>query len=63
MENIAELIKHPRVKFAIQEEKKKNTNDTFTKVETMGFQKRLFNSIETQPDDLKILFKDIFGQM
>lgn len=63
LESVAELIKHPRVKFAIQEEKKKNTSDTFSKVETMGFQRRLFNSIEAQPDDLKTLFKDIFGQM
>ena len=62
MENVAELIKNPRVKFTIQEEKKKNTSDTFCKVETIGYQKRLFSAIETQPDDIKTLFKGIFGQ-
>jgi len=62
MENVAELIKHPRVKFAIQEEKKKNTSDTFCKVETIGYQKRLFTTINNQADELQTLFKNIFGE-
>ncbi len=61
MENVAQLIKNPRVKFAIQEDKKKNSNDAFTKVETIGFQKRLLTSVNQCSPEVRDLFGEIFG--
>jgi DNA repair exonuclease SbcCD nuclease subunit len=61
MENVISLIKNPYVKFAIQEDKKKNTSDVFVKVETIGFQKRLFTSINDHSSEVKTLFSEIFG--
>jgi hypothetical protein len=70
MDSVKELLKNPRVKLSIQEDRSKiNINGVsidlspVNKTETIPFQKRLFNMVSSQNEEIKNLFKNIFGEI
>lgn len=70
LESVKEMLKNPRVKLSIQEDRSKiNINGVnidvgiVSKVDTIPFQKRLYNMFKTQNDEIKNLFTSMFGNM
>jgi len=68
LDSVKELLKNPKVKLSIKEDRSKiNIGGTVlslnpVKAETIPFQIRLKNTFQNQNDDIKILFKNIFGE-
>jgi DNA repair exonuclease SbcCD nuclease subunit len=63
LESVKEMLQSSRIKLSIQEERKKdNLPAILTKTETIPFQKRLFTAMSEQSDEVKELFKGIFGE-
>ncbi len=70
LDSVKELLKNPRVKLAIQEDRSKISVNGVSidlgptnKTETIPFQKRLFDMVNNQNDDIKNLFKNLFGEL
>jgi DNA repair exonuclease SbcCD nuclease subunit len=70
LDSVKELLKNPRVKLAIQEDRSKISVNGVSidlgptnKTETIPFQKRLFDMVNNQNDDIKTLFKNLFGEL
>jgi DNA repair exonuclease SbcCD nuclease subunit len=70
LESVKEMLTNPRIKLSIQEDKSKvNINGVNidvsigNKVDTIPFQKRLFNMFKTQNDEIKNLFTTMFGKI
>lgn len=62
LENVKAMLQSSHIKLSIQEERKKDNLPTIlVKTETIPFQKRLFGVITQQPDEIKGLFRGIFG--
>jgi DNA repair exonuclease SbcCD nuclease subunit len=61
LDNVKEMLKNPRVKLSIQEERKKKPENFTVKTETVAFQKRLTEVIERQTPEVKSLFTSLFG--
>jgi DNA repair exonuclease SbcCD nuclease subunit len=68
LESVKDMLKNPRIKLSIQEDKSKvNINGVTvdvgigSKVDTIPFQKRLFGMFKTQNDEIKNLFTSMFG--
>jgi DNA repair exonuclease SbcCD nuclease subunit len=65
LESVKELLKNPKIKLSIKEDRKskKDLPEIIQKTETMAFQKRLVNAIESQPSDIRDVFMQIFGEL
>jgi DNA repair exonuclease SbcCD nuclease subunit len=69
LDSVKELLKNPRVKLSIKEDKSKVVvggaviNVAPVKAETIPFQTRLKNTFHNQNDEIKTLFKSIFGEI
>jgi DNA repair exonuclease SbcCD nuclease subunit len=66
LDSVKELLKNPRVKLAIQEDRSKtfkNDLPVASRMETIPFQKRLLNAIESSDDNVKSIFTGIFGSL
>lgn len=66
LESVKEMLKNTRVKLSIQEDRSKTFNSTLpvaSRMETIPFQKRLLNAIESSDDNVKSIFTGIFGSL
>lgn len=67
LENVKELLKNPRVRLSIQEDRKKEgpalPEGVFDKAETITFQKRLSSVIQKETADTQSLFQKLFGKL
>lgn len=63
LDSVKEMLSNPNIKLSIKEVKNKIHDATVTlvKTETISYQKRLISYIENQPDDVKSLFQNLFG--
>lgn len=62
LESVKELLKNPRIRLSIQEERNIKSSHVSIKTDTVAFQKRLTNAISGQDTELKELFSQIFGE-
>lgn len=67
LDSVKEMLKNPRVKLSIKEDRSKiqingNTINVNTKTETIPFQKRLIEMVNTQNNEIKQLFSSMFGE-
>jgi len=69
LDSVKKMLENPRVKLSIQEDRSKiningiTVNVNTSKPETIPFQKRLYNMVNTQPPEIKSLFENIFGKV
>lgn len=69
MDSVKEMLKSNRVRLSIQEDRSKSTSLSSTnytptlKTESIPFQKRLYDVVKTQDENIKNLFENIFGKI
>jgi DNA repair exonuclease SbcCD nuclease subunit len=69
MDSVKEMLKSNRVRLSIQEDRSKSAPlgvsnySSSSKAETIPFQKRLYDTVKTQDENVQKLFESIFGQI
>lgn len=69
MDSVKEMLKSNRVRLSIQEDRSKSAPlgvsnyNASSKAETIPFQKRLYDTVKTQDENVQKLFESIFGQI
>jgi DNA repair exonuclease SbcCD nuclease subunit len=66
LSNVEEMLKNPRIKLSIQEDRKHRQNkplEMAVKTDTVNFQKRLTDAVGSSGPELQTLFKSIFGEI
>lgn len=67
LDSVKEMLKNPRVKLSIQEDRQKKNLDgsviVAAKTESVPFQKRLYSSILSQNEEVQTIFKSLFGEI